>query len=116
MTTDLINFKPRQVSIYRQMTEMAAFLARAYQKEVDQTFLDEVAHTAPRIVRWAQALRRADLQEGAGLLQQVSEQASRAPDREADLEWLAVEYAGLFLGASENSVDAIESVYLGEEH
>lgn len=98
-----------------QMAGLVSFLASSFEKEVDSTFLDRIREHFPSFSAWIKEQNQPHLLEGAGLIERFIGTAS-ARDPESLLDELAVEYAGLFLGAGVTPVPVIESVYLGPDH
>lgn len=101
---------------YHQWAELATFISRAYEKEVDEPFLQVIMEAAPDLLKWAQSQSVPELLEGSRLLEQFLQQAADPKNRPELIEELAVEFASLFYGVGINPVNVIESVYLGEEH
>jgi TorA maturation chaperone TorD len=99
-----------------QMAGFTSFLASSFEKEVDPLLLDRIQEHFPDFSSWIKGQNQPHLLEGSRLMEEFIQKSLEAKNQEAFLDELAVEYAGLFLGAGESPVPVIESVYLGVDH
>jgi putative dimethyl sulfoxide reductase chaperone len=109
------NLNSQASAKYHHWAEMAVFLSRTFEKEVDDAFLQVIIEAAPGLVRWAQSQNQPELLNGSHLLDQFLQQATAQENHAELIEQLSVEFASLFYGMGINPVNVIESVYLGEE-
>ena len=109
-----LNSQP--AAVYHQWAETASMLSRAFEKEVDEAFLNLLLQAAPDLVHWAQSQGQEDLKQAARSLSNFLELAAIKENQPALIEQMAVEFASLFYGVGVNPVNVIEFVYLGEEH
>jgi TorA maturation chaperone TorD len=95
-----------------------SFLSRAFKKEVDSRFLQNVGTIEPTLGLLSRSQTGSELVEAHKLLAEFADSSKNLDNEKKDalLTGLGAEYAGLFLGMGPKPVHLIESIHLGGAH
>jgi TorA-specific chaperone len=91
-------------------------MSRAFAKEVDERFLENIIGAKTFFMQLAGFTEDNLLKEGCTIIVDFIEETEKMSDKSSLLIDLAAEYASLFLNVGPKPVYLVESVYLGKHH
>lgn len=99
-----------------ELIDMISLVERAYEREVDDKYLEELRAFAANPIKGMSGGAQKYAERGAHQLSSSLDTYNKAEDKKLWRDYLDASYAELFLGVTPLSTEPVESCYLNEEH